>query len=478
MSSNGVGVDFMNGTPRPKVGMEQGTIFDYNAGDLIFAEIPGVPDNGGLVYEWRTPTIAQMREMLDRDGRARSLEQCLVMPITGASYQIDGQDQEIADWVDNALRASTLDGGMSTPMNDVIAQKAEALIFRTSFHEKVWKLTDDNKVTYDKLAWRPPDTCELIRDKTQGDLMGFAQWVLGKTQQVPILLPYADIFIHGARRDPNRGISDLTVTYHNYRIKEKLKYLWYTYCEVLSLPRQVILSDDEPNGKKAANAIAGLKNAGVAGIPASWVKSIETISVAGNGTADFLDAIGYLDSDSALSLLAGFSELPSRAMGTGSSHGPLGSYALAESAQSFFVDMLESYAVEMNTQITNSVVADLVRYNFGTKAKIPTFTLDLEEEQLSKSYDLMGRLLTSPTPTNVPAAFVKELVLSVAKQLGMDVNAISKAIDAQAAVNTSGATTPQMAENSLLHAATDVGAVVAGNGQAILRNQPPAPANA
>jgi hypothetical protein len=453
-----------NGRPRPKIGEEKGSTFDYVGGDSLFT-IPGESRDEGLLYDYRTPNVPQLKEMLDHDGRARSLEQCLVMPIAGAEWTLSGADQGVIDRIDDELRRATLEGGMETPMSDVISQKAEAFVFRASFHEKVWKVTDDNRVTYKKIAWRPPESCTIRREKKSGELRGFAQQIVGEVQQVLIDLPYADVYVHGARRDPNRGVSDLTVTYHNYRIKEKIKYLWYTYCEVLSLPRQIILATGETEGKKAATAIAGLRNAGVAGIPASWVKEIRTLETAGAGSTDFQDVLSYLDSDSALSLLAGFSELPARAMGSGSSHGPLGSYALAESSQNFFVDLLGSYAKEMDAQVTNSIIADLVRYNEGIKVQIPQFHLDLDKQAVSTALELVGRLLTSPVPTNVPFEFVKELVLTVAKTLGMDVDGVRKAIDLQQKALTQAANTAQAAQAAPLAAATNVGTAVATQAQ-------------
>ena len=457
---------------KPVLDEEKGTLLDYVLDGGSLFEVPGVTTGGeGLVYSYHSPNVLQLREMLDRDGRARSLEQCLVMPIAGAEWRIEGDDKNIVEWVDDALRRSTLDGGMSTPMTDVLAQKAEAFVMRVSFHEKVWKASQDGKLVYDKIAFRPPNTCNLIRDRRSGKLEGFTQWApdpesntYGASKQIPIRLPYADVYIHGARRDPVKGICDLTVTYHNYRNKEKLKFLWWTYCEVLSLPRQIVLAASENEARKAATAIAGLKNAGVAGIPKSWVggpENIKTLETGGNGAAEFMDAIAYLDSDSALSLLAGFSELPARAMGSGSTHGPLGSYALAESSQNFFVDMLESYTKEMNSQVTNSLIADLVRFNWGTTVPIPKFVLDLEEEAVQNAFSLVRQLLTAPVPTNVPYEFVKELVLIVSKKLGMDVDAVRREIDKQKAANEKQAATPQQQQTSGLQAAIDTGAMVA-----------------
>src|SRR5205807_6149329 len=124
------GLEVINyGKPKPKVGMEKGTVFDYIAGDLVFPYAPGEDPNEGLVYDWREPTVNQLKTMLDRDGRARSLEQCLIMPISGASWHLEGTDETLDEEVEGMLRESRLNGGMKTPMTDIIAQKAEALVF-------------------------------------------------------------------------------------------------------------------------------------------------------------------------------------------------------------------------------------------------------------------------------------------------------------------------------------------------------------
>src|SRR5215469_6980462 len=450
--------------PLPNLEEEKGTIFDYYAtGELLFGEVPGLPKGTGLVWDYDEPTVLQLREMLKRDGKAKSLEAVLVMPIVGSDWRLEAegaQAQDIASSIENMLRRTTLDGGMETPMHDVIAQKAEALVFRRSYHEKVWKMTDDNQVTYKKVAWRPPSTCELARDKLHGDLRGFTQWVPEQVDRQVILLPYADVFIHGKRRDPNKGTTELEVPYWNYRMKEKLKFLWFTYCEVLSLPRQVVLANSGGYAQKAAEAIASLKNAGVVGMPAEWVKQIVPIEISGQGSEEFQNAIGYLDSDSALSILAGFTELPSRAVGSGAQMGPVGSYALAESATDFYMDAIQGYADELSSNITTNLIADLVRYNYGFKAPIPKFVIDLQQEVVQRAFNLLAALITAPQ-INVPLEFVQQLTLAVARQLGMNVTEIQGAMQRQTQQAQAAAQTVQQAANAPLQAATNVGAAVA-----------------
>src|SRR5215831_5818041 len=105
--------------------VEQGSIFDYLSGDLVFAEMPGAPPNTTAIYDYREPSVGQLKEMLDRDGKARSLEQVITMPLIGAGWHIEpgegNDDHETAQWVEDILRKDTPDGGMSTSMEDVIA---------------------------------------------------------------------------------------------------------------------------------------------------------------------------------------------------------------------------------------------------------------------------------------------------------------------------------------------------------------------
>jgi hypothetical protein len=317
---------------------------------------------------------------------------------------------------------------MQTPMEYIIAQMTSAFVFRRSYHEKVFKQDEKEQVVYDKIAWRPSDTCTMLRDKKTGDLMGFNQWVFGKPIQVSIPIPYAMVYVHGQHRNPVKGISDLTICYHNYRTKEKLKYLWYTYCEVMSLPRTVVLANSDSAAKKAANTLAALKNAGVAGIPKEWVSQIMPLPFNADSADSFQEALGYLDSDSALSLLAGFSDLPSRAMGTGSMGGSSarGSYGLSASQIAFFMTIMKAYAAELCQCITQYIVTDLIRWNKGRNVQIPQFqTGPLQAQDVQQSFALLQYLAGSPN-LQVPTEFVQELTLDIADQLGMNTDMISQ----------------------------------------------------
>jgi hypothetical protein len=437
----------------PIEGQEVGSILDWLAGDLLFAQPPGFGQTAGLLFDPREPTVAQLQEMLDNDGKARSLEQIMSQPIIKAGWHIEpgagNPDSTIAQWVEETLRKASDDGGMSTPMETVIAQKTSAFAMRQSYHEKVWKQDDNGAMVYDKIAWRPQDTCTLFRHHGTGDLIGFTQWKWDEPVYVSILLPYASVYIHGQQRDPVKGISSLQVTYRNYLIKEKMRFLWGVYLETLSLPRSILLCSSEQFAKKAAEAVAGLRSAGVAGLPAEWVKEIHQLTVGSSAAGEYQRAIAYLDSDSALSLLAGFTDLPARATG-GFGGTPTGSYALSASQEEFFLDMLKGYAVELSTHVTQSIVSDLVRYNFGMKVGIPQFVIDpLQEKDTQTAFDLFQQLAIAPQ-VNTADDFLNQLTLQVAETLGMDTTEVEASITTMVAQNAQAATMAQQQAEATL----------------------------
>jgi Protein of unknown function (DUF935) len=438
--------------PVPELDQELGTILDYIAGDLIFAELPGVPSNVGEIIDLKQPDANQVQDMLDNDGKAQSLEYALVQPLLKVGWHLrDRGDEATTKWLEEMLRRPVHEGGMETPFDVVVAQKTSAFAFRRSYHEKVYK-RENRTIVYKDIAWRPQSSCSLLREKPSGRVYGFDQWVEDYTDRVPIKKPYASIYVHGVNREPVHGFSDLQVAYRNYRTKEKVKFLWYTYLECLSLPRTILTGNSDEGVKKAAKAVAALKNAGVVGLPGDWIRDIKTLDVSGKGQSDFENALAYLDSDSALSILAGWTDLPSRARSGGTE-------ALSSDQSQIFFDLLTAHGNELESHITQDILANIVQWNRGTKAKVPTFAFDeIHRADVSLSVQLLQAIAQSRDPFSVPTEFVKELILHVARDLGMDVDKLMKAIDKWELVVAKTATTQNGVKNAPLTAAATVGA--------------------
>jgi hypothetical protein len=438
----------------PALDQEVGTVFDYAAGELLFGDMANLPPDSGEVVDVKEPNASQMQEMLDNDGRARALEFALVQPILKTGWHLDSDDVTVADWAEEILRRPAHDGGSRTPFDNVIAQKTSAFAFRRSFHEKVFTRAG-REVIYGDIAWRPQATCTIIRDKRTGALQGFDQWILEEPDKVMVYEPYASVYIHGVNREPVKGYSDLQVTYRNYRTKEKIKFLWYTYLECLSLPRTILLANSEDGAKKGAKTVAALKNAGVAGVPKEWIDSIKTIDVGAGSAQEFSGAITYLDSDSAESILAGWTGLASAAVSQG-----VGSRALSTNQSDIFFDLLTAHANELAQHITVDIVADLVRFNKGQGVKVPNFVFDeLHRPDVQLSIQLLQSIVTSPSPM-MPDEFVKELVTNIARDLGLNVDKITASMTDFSMQAVAAAATPQEAKAAPVRAAADVGAAV------------------
>jgi hypothetical protein len=178
------------------------------------------------------------------------------------------------------------------------------------------------------------------------------------------------------------------------------------------------------NEQAFAQKVATLKGGGVVGI--SEEESVDTFQSDGSGAAVFQAAMEYLDHEMFASCLAGFADL------AGAAASGRGSFALSKDQSDFFLRSRQAVLGEMAAAFTNFVIADLVRWNFGIRAKAPQFKFgDLTDTfDPSVAIDLFKGLATSPTPSPfVPREFIDMLVEQVAKLLQMDPDKIRSAIE-------------------------------------------------
>ena len=108
----------------------------------------------GLIFLRGPVEDYEIEGMLRTDGRARAVEQVLTLPIRGARWVIDAADGDSGerDFVMDLLTRPADEGGMKTPLTQVIAQTCSAYLYRSACFEKVFKLNGDGKVVYDRRA--------------------------------------------------------------------------------------------------------------------------------------------------------------------------------------------------------------------------------------------------------------------------------------------------------------------------------------
>lgn len=433
-----------NGTALPRLTDKQrkalagppiGTGFDALA-DRLFTSF-----DGGAVFDYGPSDAEDFRRMLDRDGKAAALEQALTLPLRSAPWDLHPAkgDTGETEFVTRVLES------MSSPMPLLLGQVTSAVTYRKSFHEKVWKLDDDGRVVYDKLAYRPPATCQLARDAKTAAFRGFRQrtwWTQPNTNPrdpgyVDIPANRALVYLHNQHRDPLRGTSDLEVARWCHETRQKLLFVWYAFLEKQSLPWVVVYGATEDEAHDRAEQVATLKSGGVVGLPQpqQGQKAFEVLDASvGQGAAQFEAALKWLDAQMSMSVLAGWIDLPSAAAAG------RGSLALSTDQTEMFMTARRGVLGEIGTTLTEWLVRPLVAYNFPDPAKAPAFKFGpISEQGASETVTLLQAIAAAPK-VNLPASFVEELVVRAAGLLDLDTDKVRK--DAAEAADRATAAAP------------------------------------
>jgi hypothetical protein len=385
----------------------------------------------GKVFDYGDWHARDIADMLIKDYKAAQLEQVLSGPIEGVEGRVkpSKDDAGQAEWIQAFLEADEFSGGMDTPIELVRAQMTSAIAYKKAYFEKVWtRGTGDfeGRYVYSRLGFRPASTCRTMRSP-QGKLLGFEQdpWYTGQIsgdtinegQMIEIPLKRAVVHVHGQRRDPINGLSDMDVPYWCYKTKQKVLFLWLQYGEQAALPRTVVKAQELGIAQQAAGQIARLKNSGVLPIAApNGPQSLEvsTLDISGKGGEQFKLMIDWLDQAAVQANLAGFLQLTDYQKGGGS-------YALSADASDFFLQRLEAKKKEIERTIRAQVFAPLVAVNWGPGAPVPHYDLDpLNTEDVSPQVAMLQAMLAGRDPSLVPGEFVEEIAALVCERWGID----------------------------------------------------------
>jgi hypothetical protein len=393
----------------------------------------------GKVFDMPDGSITEYHEMLDTDGKAANCEQMLTYPIIAAGWEIEsalnpdgttesgGKADEIRQFVLDALTDLPHQGGPRTTIEQLISQMTMAFTDKKAVFEKVFK-TKKGKVVYDKWAWRPLETIELAYDAKNSDLRGFYQTPV-KFGPTPELYPQGNriwtpmqrgfVYIHGNWRDPIHGISSMRVPYWCFITKRKLRWLWYQFLDQTYLPKTIVRNPDDQQAIKDAKKVAMLRSRGVVGLRSDT--EVSPFESGGHGAQGYLEAIRFLDSEMSNSIMAGFTDL------TSSAAEGKGSYALAESQSKLFLRARRMVAKDMARQITNGLISDLVRYNYGNEVPCPNFQFGPLSEQNELAVLDMFKAVAS-TGANVDPEFYDELQSRVSTLLELDEGKVRKSM--------------------------------------------------
>lgn len=414
---------------------EDGTAFDENS--ILFGSYDDVAS-----FNPDRVTINDYNLMLDRYGKAATLEKVLTLPIRSApiSIQRGPASTAVTDWVAEALLAPANNGGMTTPMRTVVAQALGAIVHRKAYFEKVFT-ERDGKIAYDKIAYRPASTCRILRDPHNAAFQGFAQipYRLDEVEEVKIAANRALVYIHGQHRNPLEGHSDFNIAYWCYQTSLKIKFLWFSFLETQALPRTVVKNSDAQEAIKVAKKVATLRQNGVIGV--SKENDIEALQSEGRGGAQFVEALRWLDSEASGSVLAGFTDLGAAAAGG------TGSFALSKDQTDFFLMSDQAKAAELQDTFNQYLVPDLVRYNFGPGTPSPLFEFGpIVQDDMAQSIGLLQATASTHQSSAIPAEFFDELIERVAGFLELDTDKVRSGLDRAKKEAEEAAKTPQEAQ--------------------------------
>lgn len=398
---------------------------------------------GGLVFDYGHHDAREMITMLERDGKARQLEQVLTLPIRGAEWEILPEEGDRGE-------ASEVQEVFGETLSKIIGQALNATVFKKAFFELKWGL-DGSRLTIDEVAWRPPQTCEAAWSERTGEPMGFRQRIA--LTRVPGVMPrnyrsihkedrkagqlgyayippqHAFIHTHGKQRDPVHGISDLGPAFWAYETRQKILFLWFQFLETQSLPKVIAYGDTLAEAEELAYQLADVGASGTVAASRGGddpsAKMFEVVESSGQGAGQFLEAVRYLEQQMTASVLAGFQDLSAAA-----SNGA-GSYALSADQSEFFLKSRQAVADEVSDSIRRSLFKPLLQLNRGTDARIPKLRIGpLSRHDTQRALDVLKSVITAES-LNVPKDFVSQLVTTTSGYLGLDEEVIERAVSSQ-----------------------------------------------
>lgn len=409
---------------------EQGSMFTDL--DLLFTAF-----DHGTVFNLRDKgSIREIDDMLEKDGKAKTLEQVLTLPIRQAPVTLrqGPSKKRVVKFLQEVLFQPANNGGMSTSLDEIIGQMTSAFVYRKAYFEKVFT-RKDGKIVYDKIAWRPPTTCGIVRDAKNGAFHGFKQIPVrpDDNEEIWIQPARAFVYVHSRRRKPLEGESDMTIPYWCYITKQKIRFLWYQFLEGQSLPKTMVHGRNETDADKAAKKIIGLRQGGVVGLSDSI--RADVLESSGKGADQFKAALQWLDAEASGSVLAGFTDL-NAAAATGT-----GSFALSKDQTDFFLMSQAAKAKEMADTMNQYLIPDLVRWNFGTDAQSPIIEIGpITQDDANLAVGLLQATAVSASPV-LPREFYEELIERVAGLLELDTGKVREGLER--AAKEGAALTPQ-----------------------------------
>lgn len=380
------------------------------AGDEVFGTLNGELERADNI------SIKDYRKMRDTDGTVESLYNIVTRPILSTTFGIkaneDDIDEEQAEFIRTSLFKQPHLGGMDVPFSLILEQMLHALIDGFEVFERVYKMTDDGKITVKKLALRDATTVKIMLDK-KGGYVGIHQEATFGNRTVNTNIPAQKTFLftYSKADNPWYGRSAFKSCWRNWDKKQKLEYLDSISIQNSAVKPKILkrIADGVIKGEESRKkALKALSELGKLRPAASIPYGFDVEELQGGDNSHINESIERQNSEMARSFMATFSLLGSQ----GSSS--VGSYALSADQSDLFMIALKGIMNLITDHINQYWIADLIDLNYPMgKRHYPEFYFDdLTESNIEFLKGAFTKLIEKDKLSNATIKGLEEKIIN------------------------------------------------------------------
>jgi len=379
---------------------------------------PEITQFGDEALNLQPVTVDKLFYMAFNDGMIMALLNVLTLPIIASNYSFKLREQdknkpkakETKDFIEQVLTVPPYDGGMSTPLQDVIAQMSLGCLSGFSLHEKVFDYRpSDRKIILKKLGYRAPTSITMLQDNN-GDYNGVKQVLPNTAQPVEIPQDKTSLFVYGKHFNHLYGCSAFRAPYYHYEKKHKLYYILHVAQQQAAVPAKIgehPIDADEDELKRFNQGLGTLGFRGSMSMPVGWsVKPFGGTLQTDEG----FKLIEHHDNSMAKSCLAHFINL---------SKG--GSYALSENQTDFFTMAETSFLNSVATTINYWIIPQLSYWNYGNGV-YPYIQFDIFNKVIQSILKEIFLKLVEKRGDFLTLNFIQEIEQRMSNLLGLEIN--------------------------------------------------------
>lgn len=327
--------------------------------------------------------------MRKTDTQQRAILSAIKLPVRRTRWRIPetaGVDPRVRAFVERELGLQADDQGRyrSRPggvdFAEFLRHALLSLDFGHMVFEQVYELgrSDVDGIGFQvahlrKLGERMPRTLAGFDVLSSGQLAGVKQWIARGTTEVMVTMPVETLVVFSHEREGAdwAGQSVMRTSYKNWMIKDAMIRLGALAGERTGMGLPVVTypksaagggSNDEAKAIRIASAIRSGDEAGVA-LQEGW--TVELLGVKGAVT-DLLPWVKYHDEQASKGTLEMFLDLGHDA----------GARALGDTFVDYFMMAEGALVQDLQSVITEHVIRDLVRINFGPDEAYPPIVAD------------------------------------------------------------------------------------------------------